>query len=64
MSSNKKIKLKGKVYNCRYGSGYNNHNYTTIYDDADGRYIGELEDTSWEHSNFMNKLKKLVTENV
>lgn len=56
MSSNKKIKLKGKVYN--------NHYYTTIYDDADGRYIGELEDTSWEHSNFMNKLEKLVTENV
>lgn len=62
--SNKKIVLKGKAYNCRYGSGYNNHYYTTVYDDSNGRYIGELEDISWEDSNFMKKLEKLVTENV
>lgn len=57
------IKLDGKEYKCRYGSGYNNHYYTTVYDNVDGRYIGELEDTSWEKCNFESKLKKLVQDN-
>lgn len=61
--SYKKITLKGKTYNCRYGSGYNNHYYTVVYDDADGRYIGELEDINWEHTNFKSKLEKLVELN-
>lgn len=61
--SNKKIKLNDKVYNCRYGSGYNNHYYTTVYDDSNGRYIGELEDIAWDNVNFMKKLAALVTEN-
>ena len=57
------IKLRDchiKEVKCCHTSGYNSHNYTIIYDNETGRYIGEIEDCYWEDSSFSRKLKKLV----
>ena len=45
---------------CCDTSGYDSHRYTIIYDNSNGRYIGELQDCNWGDSSFMRKLKKLV----
>lgn len=63
MSDTKLIKVGEKTFKCRYSSGYNNHNYTIVHDNADGRYVGELEDSHWDSASFMGKLKELVKNN-
>jgi hypothetical protein len=52
-----------KEVKCVYASGYNSHYYTIVYDNSNGRYIGEIEDTSWEKCNFKRKLYELIETN-
>lgn len=55
------LNYKGiKVIKCYSTSGYNGHSYTIIHDNANGRYVGELEDTPTNSSSFMYKVKKLI----
>ena len=59
------VKVDKKELNikCKETSGYDGHTYTIIYDNDDGRYIGEMQDINCRDSDFTNKLKKFLKLN-
>lgn len=48
---------------CKSASGYDSHYYMIVYDNDNGRYIGEMQDVYFEDSNFKTKLKKFLKLN-
>lgn len=61
--SEKIIKLKKshiKEVKCCDTAGYDGHRYTIVYDNDNGRYIGELQDVTWNDRKFMYMLENLV----
>lgn len=43
MEGEKFIKVDDVEYKCVFFYGYNDKYYATIYDNNDGRYVGQLE---------------------
>lgn len=48
---------------CKETIGYDSHYYTIVYDNNDGRYLGEMQDVYLSDMNFKTKLKKFLKLN-
>lgn len=58
-----KINKKNLNIKCKEASGYDSHYYTIIYDNNDGRYLGEMQDVYLSDGNFKTKLKEFLRLN-
>ena len=58
-----KINKKNLNIKCKEASGYDSHCYTIIYDNNDGRYLGEMQDVYLSDGNFKTKLKEFLRLN-
>lgn len=56
--NNKKLNIK-----CKNASGYDGHTYTIIYDNENGRYVGEIQDLYLDDRCFKTKLKDFLKLN-
>lgn len=65
MEGEKFIIINDVEYKCVFFYGYNDHYYATIYDNSNGGYIGQLEDTksSIDDDTLKKKICYLIETN-
>ena len=62
----KEFTIEGRKFRCVSYYGYNSHYYVTVFDITDGgpRYMGQINDLEFGHSNFMSRLTEFVKVNA
>lgn len=60
MESEKILTINGIPYKCTFFTGYNSHYYCTVYDDRDGRYLGQIADIKYYDSNIKSRVSSFV----
>lgn len=63
MEGERLIVIDGIEYRCVFFYGYDSHYYTTVYENSNGKYVGELVDVmktcgDRDLSNRIRNLKK------
>lgn len=65
MDSNEQIfKINGKNYKCRFMYGYNDHYYGVVYDDSNGRFLGEIVDIRKGDCDTQQRVVEFVNQAV
>lgn len=65
MDSNEQIfKINGKNYKCRFMYGYNDHYYCVVYDNSNGRFLGEIVDIRKGDSDVKERVSEVINQTV
>ena len=60
MESETTFKFNGDEYKGVFMTGYDNHHYCTVYNNANGQYLGQVKDIYASDKDAISRLKKFI----